>query len=319
MAARFSDEGQPYYGFAKSTPSGPRWTGEVGLVVDHLADPLKWRKPTRIFVNSMSDTFHEKLSNQDIAAIFGIMSAASQHTFQVLTKRPKRMREWFAWIDSVDYMRSMPDGESKWDSRAFVCWQHAKKKFPALESSHWDTQFSKIAHTTKWPLENVWLGTSVENQEAANERIPELLATPAGVRFLSCEPLLSRVSLAEWLLEPTGNFRTHDGKRQVELVENKDRGLSWVIAGAESGRDARPCEVSWLRQLRDECKVANASFFLKQARAASEGGMRLYPSIHAGQSSIVDVVTAGEGSRLKPGGIIELPYLDGKNHVNFPK
>jgi protein gp37 len=92
VAARFSGPGKPYEGLAKigrGTGGHPKWTGVVRMVPEHLADPLRWKKPRRIFVNSMSDLFHEKLTNEEIAAVFGVMAAAPQHTFQVLTKRAR--------------------------------------------------------------------------------------------------------------------------------------------------------------------------------------------------------------------------------------
>ena len=90
VAARFSGPGLPYEGLA----ADGKWTGKVKLIEKHLADPLRWTKPRRIFVNSMSDLFHEGISDEDIARIFVVMQKAKQHTFQVLTKRPKRMLEW---------------------------------------------------------------------------------------------------------------------------------------------------------------------------------------------------------------------------------
>lgn len=100
VAARFSGPGLPYEGLAKMTVTGPRWTGEVRLVMKHLKDPVRWKEPRRIFVNSMSDLFHEKLSSIDISLVWRAMRAAPHHTFQILTKRPERMREWVqAWVD----------------------------------------------------------------------------------------------------------------------------------------------------------------------------------------------------------------------------
>lgn len=313
MAARFCDKGMPYYGLAKRTASGPRWTGEVRIIPEHLTDPLRWRKSRRIFTNSMSDLFHEGLTNEEIAAIFGIMAACPHHQFQVLTKRAKRMAEWFEWL-RLDSAGS----DQAWDVRPLTCWRHAKTVLPAIEHSVWDKELYEVAHKIKWPLPNVWLGVSVENQEAADERIPYLLKVPAAIRFLSCEPLIDRVSLMEWLFDPTGNFRTHKGRRQFENVAKDGHGLHWVIAGCESGADARPCEPGWLRTLRDECRGAGVKYFLKQATAAQEGGHRLYPSGQAARSEVVDVVKAGDGSKMKPGGVIGLPYLDNVQHADFP-
>jgi protein gp37 len=155
VAARFSGPGLPYEGLAVNTPDGPRWTGEVRLIEEHLNDPLRWKRPRRIFVNSMSDLFHEKLSAVDIGRIFNVMGAAKQHTFQVLTKRPERMR---------DIVRAYYDATGP-------------------------------AGSTYQPYPNVWLGVSTEDQATVDDRIPFLLDTPAAVRWVSYEPALGPVTL----------------------------------------------------------------------------------------------------------------------------
>jgi protein gp37 len=162
VAARFSGPGLPYEGLARPTPAGPRWTGEVRLIEKHLGDPLRWAKPRRIFVNSMSDLFHERLEDDTIDRIFAVMAECPQHTFQVLTKRPQRM---------LDYLGNGGGAHLR-------IWCRAGE--PA---------------TMPWPLPNVWLGVSAEHQSAADERIPRLLATVAAVRFVSAEPLLGHINL----------------------------------------------------------------------------------------------------------------------------
>lgn len=313
-----------YDGLVKLTKSGEaKWTGEVRMIPEHLADPLKWKKPRRIFVNSMSDLFHEKLTNEQIAAVFGVMAAAPQHTFQVLTKRAKRMRDWFEWID--DEARRCANGidpDEGW-LRAHVC---VSETHQILTERNIPTILERT-----WPLPNVWLGVSVENQKAANERVPELLRTPAAVRFLSCEPLLGPVDLAT----ASPNARS--------LAED----LDWLIAGCESGRKARACSVEWLRSLRDQCKSAGVPYFLKQAVETTPGrcgdadnpngdnpcGERIRVFVNGPGDgswscgctvegpefgSAVDV-GAGDGSKRKGGGVIELPYLDGVQHAAFPE
>ena len=333
MAARFSDEGQPYYQLAKRTKSGPRWTGEVRFIPEHLCDPVRWQKARRIFVNSMSDIFHEGLTNEEIAAIFAVMCVAKRHKFQVLTKRSKRMVEWFRWAGRLTM------GE------LFGCAKRALKDHPE-ELKAFNRADAELGGYT-WPLPNVWIGVSVENQEAADERIPDLLRTPAEIRFLSCEPLIGRVSLAKWLRgggEPVednpatrakalqlggGHVQQGASSDAGNVVESQSvtRGslaslarplLSWVIAGCESGPGMRDCDHQWLRVLREECRASGVKYFLKQARGAQEGGHRLYPSGQAARSPVVDVVAAGKGSKVKPGGVIERPYLDGFQHQEFP-
>jgi protein gp37 len=296
------------------------WTGDVRMVPEHLADPLKWRRPRRIFVNSMSDLFHERLSNEQIAAVFGVMAACPQHTFQVLTKRAGRMREWFAWLESqVDKegSRAMHCGSAQ----AVWCWVETNE----ILREH---DVPSVVNTT-WPLRNLWLGVSVENQDAADERIPDLLATPATVRFLSCEPLLGPVELSR-------TPRARDGDPVPR------QGIDWVIAGCESGPGARPCDVAWLRSLRDQCSAAGVSYFLKQAVGETArcdnpppddcGQIVRYQvvsertaiascgcTIEGGEACDPPPIAEGDGSKRKPGGVIELPYLDGVQHAAFPE
>ena len=376
FAARFSGHDQPYHGLvslhSRSGGRAPeaRWSGEVRIVPDHLADPLRWRKPRRIFVNSMSDLFHEKLTNEQIAAAFGVMAAAPQHTFQVLTKRAKRMREWFEWVASTGYdpghvladaLNSISDGDV--DERfGNEEWQvgliNVVNGMSAWKGSGW-----RADGIANWPLPNVWLGVSVENQEAADERIPELLATPAAVRFLSCEPLLGPIDLdrprCDVCGEETPIVETEGGGGSIPWCSEHeqegsyghwlhlDGGIDWVICGCESGVDARPCEVAWLRSLRDQCAEAGVAFFLKQATATEIGtcgdadnpnGNRpcgkpvtahiVSPStaayscdctVEGPEDGTCVPVGPGDGSKRKAGGVIELPYLDGVQHAAFPE
>lgn len=281
-----------YDGLVKLTASGePRWTGEVRLVPEMLSWPLRKRKPLRIFVNSMSDLFHEGLTNEQIAAVFGVMAAAPQHTFQVLTKRATRMREWFEWLGRL------PEPPVRVMNAAL----------DVLPEGHRLTVRSPT-DGSGWPLPIVWLGVSVENQAAADERIPELLRTPAAVRFLSCEPLLGPVTLDGGAITARG--KSEDWLRGVNVPR-----VSWVIAGCESGPGARACAVAWLRSLRDQCADAGVPYFLKQAVADDTLAYR-----DARHSDALDeAIAAGASSHRKAGGVIELPYLDGVQHAAFPE
>lgn len=222
VAARFSGPGQPYEG----TITNGRWNGTIRAAMDHLQDPLHWRRPRRIFVNSMSDLFHEEIPAEVLGSIFHVMAEAKQHTFQVLTKRPERMVQWF--------------------NEPFA------NRFGSLP--------------------NVWLGVSVENQQAADERIPLLLQTPAAVRFLSCEPLLGAIDLSAWLPQVNSCQNTitdPDGKDAYRRMINAAARrigptIDWVIAGGESGSGARPMHPEWARKLRDQCYRAFVPFFFKQ-------------------------------------------------------
>ncbi|HZQ01376.1 MAG TPA: phage Gp37/Gp68 family protein [Reyranella sp.] len=162
MAHRIAGTFPHYAGLTMRTKAGAVWTGKVAEArADVLLKPLRWKSPRRIFVNSMSDLFHEDLPDAAIDKVFAVMALCPQHTFQVLTKRAERMRKYFADAD----------------------------------------RFWKVTHHLDvtglvWPLPNVWLGVSAERQIEAEERIPHLAMTPAAKRFISAEPLLGPVHLA---------------------------------------------------------------------------------------------------------------------------
>jgi len=226
VANRFSGPGQPYEG----TISNGRWNGQIRLVPEVLEQPWKWQRPRRIFVNSMSDLFHPNVPFEYIDQVFFTMAIAKRHTFQVLTKRPERMLEWF----------NRDVGE--WSEPLFA-WR-----------------------MKNWPLPNVWLGVSVENQKAADERIPLLVETPAAVRFLSCEPLLGPVNLGKWLLTPgwAPSYYDPDNIHGYPNAEPTNEHIQWVIVGGESGRNARPMHPDWARSLRDQCHASNVPYLFKQ-------------------------------------------------------
>jgi protein gp37 len=114
FAARFSGPGRPFEGLTRRTPGGPRWTGKIRLVPEALDQPLRWRRPRRIFVNSMSDLFHEDVPFEFILAVLARCSTAQHHTFQILTKRPARMLEFFRWMDSGDAPYRVEIRENTW-------------------------------------------------------------------------------------------------------------------------------------------------------------------------------------------------------------
>lgn len=250
VAARFSKPGQPYEGLAVMGQNGPRWTGKVALVEKHLHDPLRWKKPKRIFVNSMSDLFHESVPDEWIELIFAVMALAPQHTFQVLTKRPERMAQWVT-------------REGRWPLSNTG--NHMATFYKALEDFGVNLKGIHFNDDFRWPLKNVWLGVSVEDQATADERIPLLLKTPCAVRFVSAEPLLGHVSL----INISASGEQWDALDRVEAKEAGVEGacaatLDWVIVGGESGHGARPMHPDWAASLRDQCRVADVPFFFKQ-------------------------------------------------------
>lgn len=256
MAFRLEHMGQEKYkGTTRKTESGRIiWTGNINSDDKALLEPLKWKKPHRVFVNSMSDMFHEKVPFQFIDKVFAVMALTPHITYQILTKRPERMKEYLNQIFKKEG-NYLP-----------VYWQKAAASFG--QTLNWNN--------IKFPLPNVWLGTSVENQKAANERIPHLLKCPAAVRFLSCEPLLGPIQLrgTNWgkILEANSedSFADFLGGRQLVQKENGSFSamwigkIHWVIVGGESGPGARPMHPDWVRSLRDQCQAAGVPFFFKQ-------------------------------------------------------
>jgi protein gp37 len=245
MAARLKAMGQARY----QADGDPRTSGPGFGFTEHpdiLDQPLRWTRPRRIFVNSMSDLFHAQADDLFIAEVFAVMSLAPQHTFQVLTKRPKQMAGLLA----------DPDGD--WRYKVSL----ARKRIT--------NRGGMDLPPPKWPLPNVWLGTSVENQRYADLRIPHLARTPAAVRFLSVEPMLGPVD------PRPGWARGPDlGLNQAGLTWLKEW-IDWVIVGGESGPGARPMQPTWARDLRDQCVAAGVPFLFKQAGSvlAAEWGCR---------------------------------------------
>lgn len=208
-----------YEGTTRLVKGKPVWTGRVNLADDAtLTQPLRWSRPRRIFVNSMSDLFHEDVPDEWIDRIFAVMALCPQHQFQVLTKRAARMREYMTdpatMANIYELMANMAFGKA------------AKAELSALGS---------------WPLPNVWLGVSAEDQTRADERIPLLLETPAAIRWISAEPLLGGLDLLPWL----------------------DR-LDWVVVGGESGPGARPMHPDWVHYIRRQCTATATPFLFKQ-------------------------------------------------------
>ncbi len=262
-------------GLTRDTKAGPVWTGETRFDEKALTQPLRWRSPRRIFVNSMSDLFHESVADEWIDKIFAVMALCPQHTFQLLTKRPARMRS---------YLRANPG-------------IRIRSEMPRLVGPIQVIEMD-------WPLPNVWLGVTTEDQPRADERIPILLDTPAAVRFVSIEPMLGAMNIGEWMpgchecteacgwrsaSAPPREKCHHCGMTSQTFGEfcplcgHQDFGavcpvceadavqhhpdtpcLDWVICGGESGPGARPMHPDWARSLRDQCAAGGVPFLFKQ-------------------------------------------------------
>ena len=242
----------------RGVPGHPYENGfDLQLRPERLDLPLTWKRPRKIFVNSMSDLFHADVPFEFIDRVFAVMALTPQHTYQVLTKRPERMREYLTGPreelgpnrqGAVQHVLDVAHARGEW----------------GLDNADWPKGRPVLAG--RWPLPNVWLGTSTENQHWLDIRIPELLATPAAVRFLSCEPLLGPVDLRPWLTRvPTSG----DGWRLTGGVALgiADIVLDWVIVGGESGPGARPFDLAWARSIVSQCRAAGVAVFVKQLGA----------------------------------------------------
>lgn len=253
---------------------------------ERLGKPLHWSKPRRVFVNSVSDAFHPLVSDDLLTQAFGVMALTPQHTFQILTKRPERMRDWLLNADQTAIKVA------------------GMRHLEALTQRQRTRLQAKLARVWQWPLPNVWLGTTTENQETADQRIPFLLQTPAAVRFLSCEPLLGPVDLGPWLKlgwvcefchrRNHDRYLSHGWQFILQSAVCPDCAprvmadggytivpggayaagtpdprpwkplLDWVIIGGESGEKARPMEEDWMRDLVQQCQAAGVATFVKQ-------------------------------------------------------
>ncbi|WP_157253146.1 DUF5131 family protein [Nonomuraea typhae] len=222
---------------------------DVTLQPKRLDQPLRWREPRRIFVNSMSDLFHEDVPDEYIAQVWTVMAKTPQHTYQILTKRHARMR---SVVRRIAWRLPTTEGRS----------QGVRGSVAYVQNSELLNEHLGAPEV----LPNVWLGVSVENQQWAETRIPALLETPAAVRFISAEPLLGPVNLRR--LQVRGRVIDCLGGDVVDpsdgaVLYGTPSVLDWVIVGGESGPGARPMHPDWARGLRNQCQ-GYAAFHFKQ-------------------------------------------------------
>jgi protein gp37 len=209
----------------------------VSIYLDEktLTQPLRWKKPRKVFVGSMTDLFGDWVTDEMLDLIFAVMALCAQHTFQCLTKRPERMR---------DYLVS--------DRRAQI--------YDTAERISEERYGHRSIGTGEWPLPNCWMGTSVEDQRRADERIPLLLQTPAALRWISAEPLLGETRISHYL--------TDRGDSDATWIPP----LDWVVIGGESGPGARPFNVEWASSVVRQCEAAGVPVFVKQIGARAISG-----------------------------------------------
>lgn len=310
---------------------GHRQNGDIEVYLDEAAllKPLRWRAPRGVFVCSMTDLFGRWVPDEWIDRIFAVMALCPQHRFAVLTKRPARMRVWFATSG-----QSFPDATRDDEISATAFSIVGDISTGRSELTHTDEE---CCLNGRWPLPNVWIGTTVEYQQRANERIPHLLATPAAVRFVRVEPMLGPVELRRIELIPTKYDDRGNVKRsgiRIDALSGKclESGLDfhsdwdgegsppttaapcidWVICGGESGPGARPMHPDWPRSLRNQCVAAGVPFFFKQfGEFAFEG--QINPA--TGRSWVWPLDAEGEQRvGLRRAGRL----LDGREHDEFP-
>jgi protein gp37 len=333
-------------GLTVQSKGGMVWTGEVRINDKELKKALAWKRGRRIFWNAHGDLFHENVPDEAIDRLFAVCALTPQHTHMILTKRSARMREYLS--------RPAVEVRIGLEALGIVMAAHAANAGSTLgagvtlKGSDINPGALKL-----WPLPNVWLGVSVEDQQRADERIPDLLATPAAVRFISAEPLLGPVDLtalevnqgwdemdalnavnisAEWGKWCEATEQTDDDETLAGFVEQYGREpdgkplhptLDWVIAGGESGPKARPMHPDWARSLRDQCQAAGVPFLFKQW-----GEWFPYGGIDADghQNSITKGEQPGKwhewpnggGFSVKLGKKMAGRLLDGRTHGEFP-
>lgn len=275
------------------------FTGDVRMVSDRLAEPLGWKRPRMVFVNSMSDLFHEAVPDRFIRLVFAAMSFAGQHTYQVLTKRPERMAAWFS-----DPANSLSACQAEWVAAGIDDRTATGERRIGREGTTGSINGTTrgVGDGNHWPLPGVWLGASVEDQTTANDRIPHLLRCPAAVRFLSCEPLLGALDLSRWIAcNCPGDYGRypHEDKHNIYCPRSRryvGPRIGWAIIGGESGPRARPCDVAWVRSIVSQCQEAGVAAYVKQLGAKT--GMTNPSGPQVREWDETQIVEAEDGVRL---------------------
>lgn len=231
------------FGYPKDDPFS------VTLHKDKLLEPTNWHKPSRVFVCSMADLFHEEVPQEWLLKVFAVMALSEKQTFMLLTKRPERAH---AFLSANDLRQQLE--------------QTISMKFGPKAGA----EFHCRVYSCGWPLPNVWLGTTIWDQASADRAVPILLSTPAAKRFVSVEPMLGPVNLMDHLgwqgsVCPDCCGSGEDDLSRCPTCNGTGRyGLDWVICGGETGPGARPMHPDWPRSLRDQCQAAGVPFFFKQ-------------------------------------------------------
>lgn len=307
---------------------GHRMDIEIFLDEQMLTQPLRWKKPRKIFVCSMTDAFADFVTDEMLDKMFAVMALAPQHTFQVLTKRAERMRRYMLPTTEIPMLGRLPLERVHLAAAAaddYETWGWCRNRGMAA------TPYNLYLQAA-WPLKNVWLGVSVERQEEADSRIPDLLATPAAARFVSIEPLLGPIALYSlggraWAQDRTAVV--HDALAGFRSDQVSTAKLDWVIVGGESGRHARSMHPDWARSLREQCAAAGTAFFFKQwGEWAPSTPEEAKGNLHSGWQAIAAHPHVAKASELYPeagakfvarvGKKAAGRLLDGVEHSAFP-
>lgn len=285
MHKRLRGMGQPKY----QQP----FLGHVKFWPEELEKPFKWKKPRTVFLNSMSDIFHDSITVQQIAEIYAMMFLTPQHTYIVLTKRADRAK---LILNAYEFMVEYCNACNR---------LHDKYIKSLSDLMYFDDEIKSM-----WPLKNVWQGVSVED-DSQLDRARNLVYTPAHIRVISYEPAVGPLNLNEYLFNSKYGggypFKNLEEKHRTKIIDN----INWVIAGGESGHRATPSHPDWFRTVRDQCKAAGVSFFFKQWGTWAPGEMgRLYREETSTWSDGQPMVKVGKHESGN--------FLDGVQHLEFP-
>ena len=289
-----------------------RGGGKPYLNERELLAPTKWRGRQQIGVQFMGDLFHEAVPFAFVDRAMAVAALCPQHTFMVLTKRPERMEKYFA---HNGFASGYPGSFGPMRDRVDVLAMRI-----AVENNIRDEDGSYPPPAThKWPIHNLWLGTSIENQQTADERIPQLLRCPSAHRWVSAEPLLGQVDLVNG---------GHGWLNVTDLPDGRRTGIDWVVAGGETGRNARPMHPDWVRSLRDQCAAASVPFFFKswgEWAEANQGNVDIgedaFVELDGTDSTdwTIDKHSATTSHMIRVGKHAAGRLLDGVEHNEVPK
>jgi protein gp37 len=241
---------------------GVDWNGTVRTLPERLSDPLRWRKPRRVFVGSMTDLFHPAIPFEYIAAVFGVMAATPRHTYLLLTKRPERAREFFAWVEkrARDGLSIFPDDPPAWRIGQMIS-VAARKSGTTVANAD-----------AAWPLPNVHLGVSVSDQATADDAIPALLECPAHVRWVSYEPALGPIDFHAIQIpgEREGLRFSALQHQHDDRFGSSERLIDTIVIGGESGPHARPFRTDWARDVIRQVHDTPCRAYVKQLGSKPE-------------------------------------------------